>query len=67
MKKVLSLVAIAAMTPLVACGPSAEEKAATEKAKQDSLAEVAAADSMLKAAIETDSLSSDTITVDSIQ
>ncbi len=38
-----------------------------EKAKQDSLAEVAAADSMLKAAMETDSLSSDTITVDSIQ
>ena len=38
MKKVLSLVAIAAMTTLVACGPSAEEKAATEKAKQDSIA-----------------------------
>ena len=38
-----------------------------EKAKQDSLAEVAAADSMLKAAIEPDSLNLDTITVDSIQ
>ena len=38
MKKVLSLVAIAAMTTLVACGPSAEEKAATEKAKHDSIA-----------------------------
>ena len=38
MKKVLSLVVIAAMITLVACGPSAEEKAATEKAKQDSIA-----------------------------
>ena len=43
MKKVLSLVAIAAMTTLVACGPSAEEKAATEKAKQDSIAAAEAA------------------------
>ncbi|MFL5751779.1 MAG: hypothetical protein ACJ76F_00110 [Bacteroidia bacterium] len=39
MKKVLSMVAIAAMTALVACGPSAEEKAKMEadlKAKTDS-------------------------------
>jgi hypothetical protein len=39
MKKVLSIVAIAAMTALVACGPSAEEKAKMEadlKAKTDS-------------------------------
>ena len=40
MKKVLSIVAIAAMTALVACGPSAEEKAKMEadlKAKADSI------------------------------
>lgn len=41
MKKVLSIVAIAAMTALVACGPSAEEKAKMEadaKRMQDSIA-----------------------------
>ena len=38
MKKVLSLVAVATMFAFVACGPSAEEKAAMEKAKQDSIA-----------------------------
>ncbi len=43
MKKVLSLIAIAAMTTLVACGPSAEEKAAAEKVKQDSIAAAEAA------------------------
>jgi hypothetical protein len=37
MKKVFTLVAIAAIT-LVSCGPSAEEKAAKEKATQDSIA-----------------------------
>ncbi len=43
MKKVLSLIAIAAMTTLVACGPSAEETAAAEKLKQDSIATAEAA------------------------
>ncbi len=46
MKKVLSIIAIAAVSAtFVACGPSAEELAAQEKAKADSLAQVAAADS----------------------
>jgi hypothetical protein len=40
MKKVLSLLVVAGMFAIVACGPSAEEKAATEKAKQDSIAKV---------------------------
>jgi hypothetical protein len=38
MKKLFSLLVIAGMVALVACGPSAEEKAAKEKAKQDSIA-----------------------------
>jgi hypothetical protein len=38
MKKVLSVFVIAGMVALIACGPSAEEKAAKEKAKQDSIA-----------------------------
>jgi hypothetical protein len=40
MKKVLSLLVIAGMLAVIACGPSAEEKAAQEKAKQDSIAAV---------------------------
>ena len=36
MKKVFTLVAVATLS-LVACGPSAEEKADAEKAKQDSI------------------------------
>ncbi|HXC03396.1 MAG TPA: hypothetical protein VNZ86_01515 [Bacteroidia bacterium] len=35
MKKVLSILAVAGMTAIIACGPSAAEKA--EKAKQDSI------------------------------
>ncbi|MFI5148566.1 MAG: hypothetical protein ACHQRM_02460 [Bacteroidia bacterium] len=35
MKKVLSIVAVAGMTAIIACGPSAAEKA--EKIKQDSI------------------------------
>ena len=35
MKKVLSIIAVAGMTAIVACGPSAAEKA--EKMKQDSI------------------------------
>ena len=38
MKKLLSVLVIAGMVAMVACGPSAEEKAAKEKAKQDSIA-----------------------------
>jgi len=49
MKKLLTLVAVAGMFTFVACGPSAEEKAAVEKAKQDS---IAAADAEAKAAAE---------------
>lgn len=49
MKKILSLLLIAGFTALIACGPSAEEKAAAEKARQDSINAVMAqmaADSM---------------------
>lgn len=42
MKKVLTLVAVAGMFSFIACGPSAEEIAAKEKAKQDSIAAVEA-------------------------
>lgn len=55
MKKLFSLLLLAGMAAFVACGPSAEELAAKEKAKQDSIAtaqrEVAIADSI--AAVET--------------
>lgn len=37
MKKVLSFLTVAFVATLVSCGPSAEEKAAMEKAKQDSI------------------------------
>lgn len=48
MKKVFALLASVGFVALVACGPSAEEKAAAEKARQDSInaaMEKAAADS----------------------
>ena len=38
MKKVFSTLLVAGFIALVACGPSAEEKAAAEKAMQDSIA-----------------------------
>ena len=38
MKKLLTLMAVAGMFTLVSCGPSAEEQAAAEKARQDSIA-----------------------------
>jgi hypothetical protein len=38
MKKIISLVSITSIIALVACGPSAEEKAKVEKAKKDSIA-----------------------------
>jgi hypothetical protein len=40
MKKLLSVIAVAGMFAFVACGPSAEEKAAAEQKIQDSLAQV---------------------------
>ncbi|MCC6690585.1 MAG: hypothetical protein IT235_03550 [Bacteroidia bacterium] len=40
MKKSLTIAAFAGMLAVVACGPSAEEKAAIEKAKQDSITAV---------------------------
>ena len=53
MKKVLSIIAIAAVSAtFVACGPSAEEVAAQEKAKADSLEQVRIQDST-NAAMET--------------
>ncbi len=50
MKKTLFIVAIAGMASLVACGPSAEQKAAAEKAKADSVAAAHRADSLAMAA-----------------
>ncbi|OFY85581.1 MAG: hypothetical protein A3F72_10465 [Bacteroidetes bacterium RIFCSPLOWO2_12_FULL_35_15] len=44
MKKVFTLVAVAAMFTFVACGPSAEEKAAAEKKIADSTANYVAAE-----------------------
>ncbi len=41
MKKLLMLVAVAGMFSFYACGPSAEEIAAKEKAKNDSIAKAA--------------------------
>jgi mannitol-specific phosphotransferase system IIBC component len=51
MKKSISIVAVAALVTsmFVACGPSKAEVEAKEKAKQDSLTEVAKADSIMKA------------------
>ena len=37
MKKILSLVTVAALVTFISCGPSAEEKAAAEKARMDSI------------------------------
>ena len=48
MKKVLSIALVAGMFAIYSCGPSAEEKAAAEKAKADSIAAVATADSMAR-------------------
>ena len=52
MKKLLSLLAVFISLSIVACGPSAEEKAAAEKATQDSIAaavQKAVEDSMIAA------------------
>ncbi|MEO8086401.1 MAG: hypothetical protein ABI763_06260 [Bacteroidota bacterium] len=40
MKRITTMILAAGMFTFVACGPSAEEKAAAEKAKQDSVAAV---------------------------
>jgi len=57
MKKVLSLVALAGMAMFVACGPSAEEIAAKEKAKADSIAaEQVKADSIAAEQAKADSI-----------
>ena len=53
MKKLLTLVAVAGMFTFVACGPSAEQTAAAEKAKADSIAKQ---DSITKASVKMDSV-----------
>ncbi len=53
MKKVLSTLLVAGMFAFYACGPSAEDKAAQEKATQDS---IAAVDASAKAAQQADSM-----------
>lgn len=50
MKKVFTLMAVASMFAFVACGPSAEEKAAKEKATQDSISAVEDANAAVEAA-----------------
>ena len=64
MKKVLSIVAASAMLAIVACGPSAEEKAKLEAQKQaDSIAAATrAADSL--AALENQMVPADTTAAD---
>jgi hypothetical protein len=49
MKKLLFIVAIAGVASLIACGPSAEQKAAMEKAKADSVAAAHSKDSLMQA------------------
>ena len=59
MKKVLSLIAVAAIsTAFVACGPSKEEMEKREQAKQDSIAAVEKAkqDSIAAAAAEAEKM-----------
>lgn len=55
MKKLFSVLVVAGMVAIVACGPSAEEIAAKAKAKADSIAAVVTADS-LKAVATADSI-----------
>jgi hypothetical protein len=61
MKKLLSVIAIAGVCTLVACGPSKEEQAKMEQARQDSIAKVvsdstAAAQAAAMAKMTADSL-----------
>jgi len=74
MKKVLSLIAIAAISAtVVACGPSKEELEAAEKAKQDSIAladSLANAEAAAKLAAEqaaADSIAKEQAKADSIR
>ena len=48
MKKILGLALIAGMFAFTACGPSAEEKQAAEKAMQDSIAQAEQASSAMQ-------------------
>jgi len=50
MKKTLLFASIAGMACLIACGPSADQKAAAEKAKADSVAAAHRADSLAQVA-----------------
>ena len=62
MKKVLSIIAVAAMTTaFVACGPSKEEMEKREQLKQDSIAAVEKAkqDSIAAAAAEAEKMAQD--------
>jgi hypothetical protein len=57
MKKLLSLILVAGVVTFISCGPSAEEKAAMDKARQDSIDKVEKArldsiEEVNKAAIE---------------
>ena len=56
MKKIASVLFIGGMLALVACGPSAEEKAAMEKARLDSIAAVEAEAAAMQAQMEADSI-----------
>lgn len=62
MKKVLSIVAATAMLAIVACGPSADEKAKAEQAKLDSIEQQRIADSTLQA--QESAMTADTTAVD---
>ena len=63
MKKVLTIIAFAGMVTFVACGPSAEEKQAMEKKKQDSIATVekAKADEIAAGQMKADQMKKDSI------
>ena len=52
MKKLFTIVAVAGMLAFYACGPSAEEKAAMQKAQDDSVAAAQAAQAEAQAAME---------------
>jgi hypothetical protein len=67
MKKVLSTLLVASMFAIVACGPSAEDKAAAEKATQDSIAaaEEAAAAAAEQAAMQDSAMNAVETVVDS--
>jgi uncharacterized membrane protein len=50
MKKVLTVFAVAGMLAFYACGPSAEEKAAMDKAREDSIQKVKEAEEAMEKA-----------------